>query len=434
MDQMGVDIQAISVVPPQYFYWAEPQVGAKLSGMVNDRLFEIVQGHPDRFVGLGTLPLQDVDLALGELERVVEDLRFDGLEICTNVNGVDFDDPRFVPFFEKVVEHDLLLVVHPNGFTQGERLADYYLINTLGMPMDSTVFVARMIFGGVLERFPTLKVCVTHGGGYLPFYPARFDHAYEQRDDCREHISRPPSTYLAQMYFDTMVFDPDMLVDPGEALGRRPRAPGHGLSVRHGRDRSARVARPGRGPERRGAVADRGWERRPHAAHRTVPRRDVGDRATQAPRCDQPTASSAGSPESTRRTFARIRVSASACDSRVRPALCGEITTWGRKRNPWSSGSGSGSVTSSPAPARCPARITSRRSSVDTSGPRATLIRYASVLHRPQGIPVDQSPGGVGQRRAEDDGVGLAQQGADIHEPHRDLGDIDRDPAFGWWR
>lgn len=211
MDRMGVDVQAISVAPPQYFYWAEPEVGAKLSGMENDRLFEIVQAHPDRFVGLGTLSLQDVDLALVELERVVDELGFHGLEICTNVNGVDFDDPRFVPFFEQVVERDLLLVVHPNGFTHGERLADYYLINTLGMPMDSTVFIARMIFGGVMERFPDLKVCVMHGGGYLPFYPARFDHAYEQRDDCREHISRPPSTYLAQMSFDTMVFDPELI-------------------------------------------------------------------------------------------------------------------------------------------------------------------------------------------------------------------------------
>jgi aminocarboxymuconate-semialdehyde decarboxylase len=211
MDRMGVDIQAISVMPPQFFYWTEPEVGAKLTRMMNDRLQEIVQAHPDRFVGLGALPMQDVDMALVELERVVEELRFRGLEICTNVNGVDFDDARFVPFFEKVVEHDLLLVVHPNGFTQGERLSDYYLINTVGMPMDSTVFIARMIFGGVMERFPELKVCVMHGGGYLPFYPARFDHAYEARDDCREHISRAPSTYLAQMYFDTMVFDPEML-------------------------------------------------------------------------------------------------------------------------------------------------------------------------------------------------------------------------------
>jgi aminocarboxymuconate-semialdehyde decarboxylase len=211
MDRMGVDVQAISVVPPQYFYWAEPEVGTKLSGMVNDRLREIVDAHPDRFVGLGTLPMQDVDLALVELDRVVEDLGFHGLEICTNVNGVDFDDARFVPFFERVIQHDLLLVVHPNGFTQGERLTDYYLINTVGMPMDSTVFIARMIFGGVLERFPGLKVCVMHGGGYLPFYPARFDHAYRAREDCREHISRAPSTYLAQLSFDTMVFDPEML-------------------------------------------------------------------------------------------------------------------------------------------------------------------------------------------------------------------------------
>lgn len=211
MDRMGVEIQAISVAPPQFFYWAEPDVGARLSGMVNDRLFEIVQAYPDRFVGLGTVPLQDTDLALGELDRVVGELRFNGLEICTNVNGIDFDHPRFLPFFEKVVEHDLLLVVHPNGFTHGQRLADYYLINTLGMPMDSTVFIARMIFGGVMERFPDLKVCVTHGGGYLPFYAARFDHAYEARVDCREHITREPSSYLAQMYFDTMVFDPTMI-------------------------------------------------------------------------------------------------------------------------------------------------------------------------------------------------------------------------------
>ena len=242
MDRMGVDIQAISVVPPQYFYWAEPQIGAKLSGMVNDRLFEIVQGHPDRFVGLGTLPLQDVDLALGELERVVEELRFGGLEICTNVNGVDFDDPRFVPFFEKVVEHDLLLVVHPNGFTHGERLADYYLINTVGMPMDSTVFIARMIFGGVLERFPDaegLRDARRRIPAVLPG-PVR-SRLRSSGTIVASTSAGPPSTYLAQMYFDTMVFDPDMLSTLVQALGRRPRAPGHGLSVRHGRVRSPRA-------------------------------------------------------------------------------------------------------------------------------------------------------------------------------------------------
>lgn len=211
MDRMGIDVQAISVAPPQYFYWTEPDVGVHLSNLVNDNIARIVAGNRDRFVGLGTLPLQDVPMALDELHRVVDELGFPGLEICTNVNGVDFDDERFLPFFEKVVEHDLLLVAHPNGFTHGQRLAAYYLINTVGMPMDSTVFISRMIFGGVLERYPELKICVVHGGGYVPFYPARFDHAYRARSDTREHIARPPSTYLEQLLFDTMVYQPEDL-------------------------------------------------------------------------------------------------------------------------------------------------------------------------------------------------------------------------------
>jgi len=210
MDRMGIDVQAISIAPPQYYYWAEPDLGGRAARIENDRLAELVAMHPDRFVGLGTLPLQDIDLALAELERVVG-MGFPGLEICSSVNGLDFDDPRFVPFFEAVVAHDLLLVVHPNGFSHGERLADHYLINTVGMPLDSTLFVSRMIFGGVLERFSDLKICVVHGGGYIPFYPARFDHAWETREDCRRFTPRPPSSYLAQLHFDTMVFDPEDL-------------------------------------------------------------------------------------------------------------------------------------------------------------------------------------------------------------------------------
>ena len=211
MDRMGIDVQAIAIAPPQYYYWTDVDLGARLSAMQNDRLAEIVDGHPDRFVALGTLPMQDVPRALRELERVTSELGFRGLELCTNVNGIDLDDERFEPFFRRVEELELLVVLHPHGFSHGERLASHYMINTVGMPVDSTVCIAHLIFGGVLERFPALRLCVVHGGGYLPFYPARFDHAFEVRPDVRERITRPPSTYLRQLYFDTMVFDPAML-------------------------------------------------------------------------------------------------------------------------------------------------------------------------------------------------------------------------------
>lgn len=210
MDRMAIDLQAISVAPPQYYYWTEPDLGVRLARIQNDNLARIVAEHPDRFVGLGTLPLQDVDASLHELDRIVDELGFTGIELCTSVNGIDFDDPRFEPLLEHIQELDVLVLMHPNGFSHGERLAEYYLINTVGMPLDSTVSLARMIFGGVLERHD-LKICMAHGGGYLPFYPARFDHAYRARADCREHITRPPSTYLRQLYFDTMVFDPEDL-------------------------------------------------------------------------------------------------------------------------------------------------------------------------------------------------------------------------------
>jgi aminocarboxymuconate-semialdehyde decarboxylase len=207
MDRMGIDLQAIAIAPPQYYYWTDPELGVRLSSMQNDRLAEIVAAHPERFVALGTLPMQDVDMSLGELERINGELGFRGLEICTNVNGVDLDDPRFDRFFQRVEELRLLVVLHPHGFSHGERLAAHYMINTVGMPLDSTVCIAHLIFGGVLDRFPELRLCVVHGGGYLPLNPARFDHAFDVRPDVRERIRRAPSTYLRQLYFDTMVFD-----------------------------------------------------------------------------------------------------------------------------------------------------------------------------------------------------------------------------------
>jgi aminocarboxymuconate-semialdehyde decarboxylase len=206
MDKMGIAIQAISPAPFQYYYWADGELGLKLARMQNDRIAEIVRSHPDRFVGMGTLPLQDTGKAVQELQRVVNELGFHAVEISSNVTGVDLDDPRFEPFWAKAQELDVLVFIHPLGFTDAERMKDYLLNNVIGQPLEEAVFVSRLIFSGVLERYPNLKIVVGHGGGYLPYYPGRMDHAYAVRPECKKHISRPPSEYLKKLYFDTIVY------------------------------------------------------------------------------------------------------------------------------------------------------------------------------------------------------------------------------------
>ena len=171
MDRMGITIQALSVAPPQYYYWTDPGLGRRLARRQNEHLAALVAGHPDRFVGLATVPLQDVDAAVAELGVVV--------------------------------------LLHPHGFTEGRRLMDYYLTNVIGNPLESTIAVSRLIHGGVLEELPSLRLCVVHGGGYLPFYASRMDHAWRHRPEGRHHIpDRPPSSYLRRIYVDCLVYDP----------------------------------------------------------------------------------------------------------------------------------------------------------------------------------------------------------------------------------
>jgi aminocarboxymuconate-semialdehyde decarboxylase len=213
MDRMGIDIQAVSPAPNQTYYWTEPELGIELARMVNDRLAEIVAAHPERFVALGTVPLQNVDLAVAELERCVNRLGLRGVEINPSVNGMDLTDARLnlEKFFAKAQALDAVLFLHPIGFTQGERLVDHYLNNVVGNPMETTIAASHLIFDGVMERHPKLKVVLPHAGGYLAHYWARMDHAHRARPDCRTVIRKPPSSYLAKMYFDTITFDPQML-------------------------------------------------------------------------------------------------------------------------------------------------------------------------------------------------------------------------------
>jgi len=219
MDDMGIDIQAISPSPTQYYYWTDGALGLQLARMQNDKVAKIVQAHPSRFVGMGTLPLQDTDKAVLELERIVKELGLRAVEISTNINGVDFDDPRFEQFFAKIEELDALIFMHPIGFTDAGRFREYYLTNVIGQPLESTVAVSRLIFGGVLERHPNLKLCVAHGGGYLPYYAGRMDHGYKVRPECQRLISRPPSTYLHQLYYDTVVYTGETLASLVRQVG-----------------------------------------------------------------------------------------------------------------------------------------------------------------------------------------------------------------------
>jgi len=213
MDRMGIDMQAVSPAPNQTYYWTEPGLGTDLARMINDRLAEIVATWPDRFVALGTVPLQNVELALAELERCLKQLDLRGVEINPSVNGMDLTDPRLnlEKFFARAQDLGAVVFMHPIGFTQGERLVDHYFNNVIGNPMETTIAASHLIFDGVMQRNPKLKIILPHGGGYLAHYWARMDHAYRARPDCRTVIKRAPSSYLKKMYFDTITFDSQML-------------------------------------------------------------------------------------------------------------------------------------------------------------------------------------------------------------------------------
>lgn len=211
MDRMGVDIQAISVSPYQYYYWADDEVGRETSREINNEMAETIADAPDRLVGLGTLPMQNTEMAIAEMDHCINELGFRGFEISTHVGGKELDMQRLEKFWAKAEELDTLIFIHPDGFTHGQRMQDHYFLNIIGHPVESTLAISHLIFGGVLERHPGLKIVVAHGGGYVPAYAGRMEHAYNARADVRGDLPHPPSHYIKKLYFDTMVFDPDQL-------------------------------------------------------------------------------------------------------------------------------------------------------------------------------------------------------------------------------
>jgi aminocarboxymuconate-semialdehyde decarboxylase len=211
MDRAGIDIQAVAPAVYQYYYWAPPEIGAKVSRIVNDELAEATARYPDRFAPLGTVPLQDTGAAVAELRRCVDELGMRGLEIDSHVEGSEISDPRLEPFWAEVERLGAVVVVHTSGHNHIDRLVDHNFLNVIGHAYEATLATAHLVFDGVMERHPGLKVVVVHGGGYLPAYAGRIDHAWRARADVAEGVPRPPGDYLKRFFFDTMVFEPDQL-------------------------------------------------------------------------------------------------------------------------------------------------------------------------------------------------------------------------------
>lgn len=206
MDAQGVDVQAISLTTPGV-HVEETERGIALAAIVNDAFAEAAALHPGRFAPLAALPLQDPGAAVREAERAVRELNHRGVLLFSNVNGVPLDDSRFLPLWERIEELGAPVFIHPTSPHSLAGIEDYRLTAILGFLFDTTVAVSRLIFSGVLERFPGVRLVIGHLGGTLPYLVERMDRGYEAYGECREHISRPPSSFLREHYIDTVNFN-----------------------------------------------------------------------------------------------------------------------------------------------------------------------------------------------------------------------------------
>src|SRR6201987_2722383 len=206
LDRMGIDIQVVAPAPNQCYYSVDPKIGESAHRLANDGVAEFCSRKPDRFVGLGVVTLQEPEIAVRELDYVMSTLKLKGVEILTNVDGQELSDAKFRPFFARAEQLGAFIMMHPNGFTHGDRLTHFYFNNVLGNPLETTLALHNLIFSGTLARFPELKLMAVHGGGYLPSYSGRIDHAWGARRVAHADLPFPPTASLRQVYLDTVVF------------------------------------------------------------------------------------------------------------------------------------------------------------------------------------------------------------------------------------
>lgn len=223
MDEQGIDVQAVSLHVGQYHHWADQDLASQIVSIQNEKLAELCAAHPDRFVGIGAVALQHPELAVRQMHQAIREYDMRGFMITGSVNDEELANPRFDPFWAAAEELGTVIFIHPRNFPAGQSRLEGNggLDNVIGNPLETTVALSHLIFEGTLDRYPGLRICAAHGGGYLPSYIGRSDHCATNRPAVCQPVEKLPSEYLKQIYFDSLVYSTENLRHLIDTVGAR---------------------------------------------------------------------------------------------------------------------------------------------------------------------------------------------------------------------